>query len=283
VNIVFDGRLRGDSAPPMVQRPERRDVPRPIANVTRPYFTHTLTGLLHYIKTIPRAVPKLAETWMRDDAPDHLDLKELTRQEEIKLVHRLFLQSGSDPRRIVLFTGVERDNGCAAICARAGKTLAALEPGSVCVVDANLRLPVLHQHVGGTNQHGFATTVEQSGSASLFAQRLSPDNLWLLSAGSSGSDPERLLTVDRVAPRMRELGGSFEYVLLYAPPINLYAESLALSRFVDGVVLVVEANTTRRETVRDMKTRLELLNVPVLGIVLNDRTFPIPETVYRRL
>jgi hypothetical protein len=229
VNIVFDGRLRADSAPPMVTRHVRPDVPRPIAQVARPHVTYSMAGLFHCLKAIPRAVPKLADTWIRSDADDHLDVEQLTRQEEIKLVHRLFLQPGSGRRRSVLFTGVERDNGCTGICARAGKTLAAaLEPKSVCVVDANLRSPELHQHV-------------------------------------------------------RELGGLFEYVLISAPPINLHAESLALARLVDGVVLIVEANTTRRETVRDMKARLEVLHVPVLGIVLNDRTFPIPEVVYRRL
>jgi hypothetical protein len=228
VNIVFDGRLRADSAPPMVPRHVRPAVPRPLAQVARPHVTYSMASLVHCLKAIPRVVPRLADTW-RDDALHHVDVEELTRQEEIKLVHRLFLQPGSLPRRSVLFTGVERDNGCTGICARAGKTLAAaLEPRSVCVVDADLGSPISHQYV-------------------------------------------------------RELGGQFEFVLISAPPINLHAESLALARLVDGVVLVVEANTTRRETVRDMKMRLEVLNVPVLGIVLNDRTFPIPEAVYRRL
>src|SRR5919106_474544 len=65
------------------------------------------------------------------------DLEELIRQEEIKLVQRIFLAPGLK-RRVVLFAGVERDNGCARICIRAGQTLARLTPQSVCVVDANV-------------------------------------------------------------------------------------------------------------------------------------------------
>lgn len=266
----------------MVLPSVRPDVPASTPSAIGANVSNTLGRMVRYVKAIHDAVPKLAETWNRSAADDHPHLDELTRREQIKLVHRLFVQSGSE-RRMVLFTGVERDNGCADVCARAGGTLAALESRSVCVVDANLRSPVLHQHFGATNAHGFATTVERSGSPQLFAQRLNPDNFWLLPAGSSESDPELLLTIDRVAPRIRELGRLFEYVLITAPPINLYAESLALGRLVDGVVLVVEANTTRRETVRDIKTRLERLSVPVLGVVLNGRTFPIPEPVYRRL
>jgi Mrp family chromosome partitioning ATPase len=49
------------------------------------------------------------------------------------------------------------------------------------------------------------------------------------------------------------------------------------------VLLVLEANRTRREIVRSVKARLEDLDVPLLGIVLTNRTFPIPAAVYRLL
>jgi Mrp family chromosome partitioning ATPase len=212
-----------------------------------------------------------------------VDLAGLTRQEQIKLVQRVFLAPAFKAKRAVLFAGVQRDNGCARICIRAGRTLARLTSQSVCVVDANLRSPVLHQLVGADNHDGLAAAVGHPGSGSTFARRLAPDNLWLLPSGSLASDPDLLLTADRVRPCVHELGALFDHILINAPPINLYAESLTLSQFVDGVVLVLEANVTRREIVRNMKAHLEDLNVPLLGIVLNNRTFPIPEAVYRLL
>jgi Mrp family chromosome partitioning ATPase len=51
----------------------------------------------------------------------------------------------------------------------------------------------------------------------------------------------------------------------------------------DGVVLVLEANSTRRVTAKKAKQALEAANVRILGTVLNNRTFPIPEGLYRRL
>jgi len=47
--------------------------------------------------------------------------------------------------------------------------------------------------------------------------------------------------------------------------------------------LVVEANLTRREVARKAKESLESANVRLLGAVLNNRTFPIPETIYRNI
>ncbi len=47
--------------------------------------------------------------------------------------------------------------------------------------------------------------------------------------------------------------------------------------------MVVEADITRRETARRMKQNLDAANVSVLGVVLNNRTFSIPEALYRML
>jgi Mrp family chromosome partitioning ATPase len=214
---------------------------------------------------------------------DRGDSAELARQEEIKLVQRVFMTSGKPVRRAVLFAGVERENGCIAVCVRAGQTLARLTPNSVCVVDANLRTPALQCSLGTDDDRGLAAAIAQSSLASPFAVRATPDNLWLLPSGASPWDPDVLFTPDRVRPRFEELSGMFDHLLVNAPPINLYAESLALCQFVDGVVLVLQANATRREIVRDVKVRLEEFDVPLLGIVLNNRTFPIPDVVYRRL
>jgi protein-tyrosine kinase len=51
----------------------------------------------------------------------------------------------------------------------------------------------------------------------------------------------------------------------------------------DGVVLVLKANSSRREAARQALNEMQSANVRVLGAVLNQRTFPIPEKIYKRL
>jgi len=82
---------------------------------------------------------------------------------------------------------------------------------------------------------------------------------------------------------MKELRAEFDYVLVDAPPVNLYADAILLGQLADGVVLVVQANSTRRETARKVKETLQAAKVNLLGTVLDKRTFPIPEPFYRRL
>jgi Mrp family chromosome partitioning ATPase len=82
---------------------------------------------------------------------------------------------------------------------------------------------------------------------------------------------------------MAEMRGMFDYVLIDAPPVNLSNEAALLGQQADGVVLVIEANCTHREAARKAKERLEAAKSPVLAAVLNNRRFPIPEGIYRRL
>jgi Mrp family chromosome partitioning ATPase len=47
--------------------------------------------------------------------------------------------------------------------------------------------------------------------------------------------------------------------------------------------LIVKANSSRREIARKALQELQAANLPVLGAILNQRTFPIPEKIYKLL
>jgi Mrp family chromosome partitioning ATPase len=241
-------------------------------------------------ETLP--LPSLEDAQQRPTGPPppgrhdgRLDLERLADDETLRLVYKLFATPGDRKRRVVLFAGVERDNGCAGVCLRAAKALAALQPGLVCLVDANLRSPWVHELVGADCRYGLASAGGFGhASVTAFARPLGADvtnNLWVLPAGSSESDATTLMMSARVRPRLQELCTRFEHILVCAPPADLYADSVALGPAVDGVVLVVSANVTRRDVIARVKSRFDDLRVPVLGVVLTDRTYPIPQPVYR--
>jgi Mrp family chromosome partitioning ATPase len=83
--------------------------------------------------------------------------------------------------------------------------------------------------------------------------------------------------------RIAELRSAFDYVLIDAPPLNSYADAMVFGRLTDGVVLVLEANATRREAAVRVTESLQATRIPVLGAVLNKRTFPIPSALYKRI
>jgi Mrp family chromosome partitioning ATPase len=115
------------------------------------------------------------------------------------------------------------------------------------------------------------------------ARQVNGGNLWVVTSGTRVGDPQALLTSESLQPRLAELKADFNYVLLDGPPVNQYGDAMMLGKLVDGVVLVIRANITRREVARKAKASLESAGVRLFGAVLNKRTFPIPEFFYNML
>jgi Mrp family chromosome partitioning ATPase len=206
-----------------------------------------------------------------------------THEESLKLVQRLFLTPGQTPPRAVVFAAIDPGNGCSQLCAVSASLLAESISGSVCLLDGNFRTPSLPDKFGVENHHGLADCLREQGPIRQFAKQVGRDNLWLLSAGSLAKDSLNLLNCDRMRERMAELRSSFDYLLIDAPPLNVYADAVVFGRLSDGVVLVLEANATRREAALRVADSLRATKIPVLGAVLNKRTFPIPALLYKRL
>lgn len=204
------------------------------------------------------------------------------REESLKLVQRVFLTPEQDPPKVVMFAAIDSGSGCSLLSAMSARVLAENVSGSVCLVDANFRTPPL-AGIFGNNHYGLADALRQEGAFRGFAKQGGRDNLWLLSSGAQGGDSLGLLNGDRMKERVVELRREFSFVMIDAPPLNVYGDGLVLGRLVDGVVLVLEANSTRREVALRILEKLRAAKIRVLAAVLNKRTFPIPSVLYKWL
>lgn len=216
-------------------------------------------------------------------APTAVALKKEPLDTEItKLVQRLFSQDGKGSRpKVVSFSGITRDDRSSLICARAGEALAEQVDTSVCIVDANLWSPQLRVYVAAANQIGLAEALTVKGPIRNFAVPLFGENLWLIPSGLV--KPGFYTSMERYRERFAELRETFDYIFISAPALSRETEATFIGQLADGIVLIVEANHTRRDTVRRAKEQLESAHVRLLGAVLDQRTFPIPESLYRRL
>jgi protein-tyrosine kinase len=206
-----------------------------------------------------------------------------SREESLKLVQSLFLSRSEGSARVVVFAGIDSGNGCSCICAHAAETLANQRLGSVCLVDANFHSPVLPDLFGVGNHYGLTDALSKNGPIRDFSKVVRSDNLWLLSCGSLASESTGLLNSGSMKARVAELRKEFDYVLLDSPPLNTYSDGIAMGQLADGLVLVLEANSTRREAAARVTENLRAAQIKILGAVLNKRTFPIPETFYNLL
>jgi hypothetical protein len=80
--------------------------------------------------------------------------------------------------------------------------------------------------------------------------------------------------------RVAELQASFDYVLFDAQLTATLPDTLITASAVEGIVLVVNERTTRRRTAQDMVDLLATAELKPFGVVLTDRSYPIPPQVY---
>jgi capsular exopolysaccharide synthesis family protein len=209
--------------------------------------------------------------------------RRLTSDLTLGLVQRIFPQQAQEPPRMVVVAGIDHGNGCSRIASSIAETLAGNARGAVCLVEANFRSPGLPAMLGATNYYGLTDALLEQAPIRSFIKPVCNDSLWLLSSGPLASDSPNLLTSERMKALFAELREEFDFVIVDAPPLTRYADAIALGQLSDGVVLVLEAESTRREAALTAVENLRSSKVPILGAVLNKRRFPIPEKIYNIL
>jgi succinoglycan biosynthesis transport protein ExoP len=195
-------------------------------------------------------------------------LGQVASEETLRLVQRIFLQDTQNAPRAVLFAGIDQGNGCSQVCLRIAETLTSTVRGSVCLVEANFRSPSLLGLLGTRNHPGLTDSLLTEGPIRSFARPLEIDNVWLLSCGALTADSPYLLNSDRIRDRFDELRNEFDYILVHGPSLTRYADATALGRLTDGLVLVLEANSTRKEAALRVIDNLRAAQIQVLGAVL---------------
>lgn len=229
-----------------------------------------------------RAISNSKAAEMPNKRIHRLNLDRIAAQEDFELIQRLFLAPGRT-RAVIAFCPVEEGSGCSWVVSRTARALARNLTQSICLVDADFRAPSQHRNFALSSPKGFAQSICESVPVRTLTQQISGSNLWVLPAGGVFADPYRLLLADRVRARLEELRQEFDYVLIDTPAASAGADATLIGKWTDGVVLVVEAGATRHERARRVRENIDALGIPVIGAVLNKRTYPIPDFLYQKL
>lgn len=95
--------------------------------------------------------------------------------------------------------------------------------------------------------------------------------------------PPHPLDPDPVSPAFEALRHAFDWVLMGMPAAADCQDYLLFSHNVDGIILILEAEKTRWPVARKVKTCLAGQGGNLLGAILNNRRYPIPEMIYAKL
>jgi capsular exopolysaccharide synthesis family protein len=139
----------------------------------------------------------------------------------------------------------------------------------VVLIDADLRVPVMHRAFGLGAVNGLADYLTEAADFSQCLHSTQVDNLLLVPAGRASNAPVEMLAGSRMNEFVRELRAMIpaHYVIIDTPAATVVPEQQILGRLADALVLVVAANSTPRELIK--RTIENAAAVKICGIVLN--------------
>jgi len=174
--------------------------------------------------------------------------------------------------RVIVITSPGAGEGKTTTCANLGVTLAQVN-GKSLIVDCDLRKPNLHMMFGVRNLYGFTNVLRGEHSLQEACHTPFP-GLNLLTAGPIPPDPTELLSSRRLAGFIDQAHQQYEYMLIDAPPVRFVSDPVIIARHGDGVLLVFDAQSTRKGWVRQSVRSLENVGARVLGVVMNNAQAP---------
>lgn len=204
--------------------------------------------------------------------------------EELNSVYIKILQAPKNPKiRSIMISSCNKGEGTSTVAVNLARIFAQKNGSKTMLIDANLHNATLERVFNVEREPGLTDLINDSVDIKEAIKETDLENLKLLPAGCSVSDPKEIFNSDAISQCLEELEKTFRFIILDSAPIIPYADSLFLSSKVDMVLLAVEADKTRSEVAQEAIRKLSKMGINVFGTILNKKKFNIPKLIYKRL
>jgi len=173
------------------------------------------------------------------------------------------------PCRSIVVTSAAAGEGKTTSVANFG-VVAAQGGSRVCLVDSDLRRPVLHRLFGLDNASGLTTALLEDLPFGDLAQATRVPNLWVLPSGPLPPNPAELVGSKRMREALQQAVSKFDLVLCDSPPVIAVADGVALAAQCDGVILAIRVGTVAHDVIRRAVEQIEAVKGKILGVLLNN-------------
>jgi protein-tyrosine kinase len=180
---------------------------------------------------------------------------------------RLYQIREKMPLKRLLVTSALPKEGKSFVAANLAQVLVRQHGRRALVIDADLRNPGMHRHLGASQSPGLGEYL--LGECDEFAalQRGPMENLFFMPAGRvAGSAPE-LLSNGRLKLLLQRVEPLFDWIILDSSPVIPVSDATLVAGVCDGILMVVRSNVTPSDLAR--RAREEFPDKLLLGVVLN--------------
>ncbi len=172
--------------------------------------------------------------------------------------------------KTIIVTSSIPNEGKSTIAANLAITLAESD-ARVLLVDCDLRNPTLRRllRIRSEYQAGLTSLLTSNATWEECIFRHPKMNCDILLAGTIPPNPAELLSSPQMAELLQKLSERYSYIICDTPPVSVVTDAAALSRYCDGVLLVVRQKFSTREQVLMAKRNLDAVQANLIGTILS--------------
>lgn len=215
-------------------------------------------------------------------AEPHLDLPSRVDEYE-KLKVMLSLEATRSDLRSVMLVSALGGEGVSTVTLGLASTMAEGARTGVLVVDLNSATPDLAGRLGVMPRSGLGELLAKEVTRSEAIVESKVPRLSLLGQGKIRSDFSHAGSLALFEELVKSARAEFDFVILDGGSLDTCPDALLVAGRVDGVILIVQAERTSQDAIREASTRLNAAGANVLGVVLNRRREYLPGFLSRTL
>ncbi|WP_042168357.1 CpsD/CapB family tyrosine-protein kinase [Paenibacillus gorillae] len=142
----------------------------------------------------------------------------------------------------------------------------------VVLVDADLRKPTAHYTLQLSNRSGLSQVLSGQDLLGNAIQQSRIAGLDVLTAGPVPPNPSELLGSARMDSVLDKLKEQYDIVLIDTPPVLAVSDAQIVSTRCDGVLLVINARSGKRQHAIKARNALQFVQARIVGVALNQTT-----------
>lgn len=141
----------------------------------------------------------------------------------------------------------------------------------VLVIECDMRLPTLGGKMGIAPGPGLSNLLARFSSANDILHRNTLiKGLDVILAGDIPPNPSELLGAESMRIVLEKMGSYYDYIILDLPPVGSVTDALVISKFTNGMIVVVRKDYTNATVLSDTIRQLKHVDAHIVGFVFND-------------
>ena len=196
------------------------------------------------------------------------------------LADQVYLLMNEKQLKCILIADIESSKDIPVITTNLAAYIGKKTGKKILIIDANLRNSALAQILSVPNSYGLGEVLEERINLEDAIYDIG-SYVSILPSGNPNLNPLNLISSNKMAEIIKKIREIYEMVFVISPGLNDYQDAVITSAMLDGVVLVVNEEKDRKPVVKFAVNPMKQRKAYIVGAILNNRTYVIPEIIYR--